>query len=206
MIKLNRIALCAAAGVSAFCIGFAGVAVATAAAETFFGSLTVAEVPEVKTTEFEPIPLEPALPALEPASNEEIEEDTSNEFYAHGSFYIDQENLPREFRDFEHIEIQTHDMAQLREDDTYGVRIPPKGWVSAKVQFAFSRIAINAKDISFQTETVDGVSYRFVGQYHHVDYCETDGSTPDLIGRLIKIKDGKWAAEMKAELYAQCGC
>ena len=28
----------------------------------------------------------------------------------------------------------------------------------------------------------------------------------DLKGRLIKIKDNKWAAEMEAEFYVQCGC
>ncbi len=207
MTKFKRAFLSLLVGASAFSVGFLSVAAVVAAADaiSLFGrdAVAVETVPAVA----EPLPQPPLpepAPEIEPVNASDTE--NVNEFYAAGSFYLDGEKLPKEFRDFEGLEIQTHDMEQMRDAENWGVPIPPKGWVLAKKQFNFARIAINAKIIAFQTETVGGVSYRFTGEYHHVDYCETDGTTPDLVGRLIKIRDGRWAAEMKAGFYASCGC
>jgi hypothetical protein len=70
----------------------------------------------------------------------------------------------------------------------------------------FTRIAVGGREMAFHTETVNGVSYKFTGRFVTATYCATDGDKPDLIGRLIKIKENKWAAEMEAEFYLTCGC
>jgi hypothetical protein len=198
--------------VLAFGVGFAGVTVAAVAAETIsslFSKDDITERDEPVIEQAKPEP--PAAIVTEPVGAEiETEKDNEpvlDEYYAAGSFYLGgAETVPKEFSDIDYVEIITHDYEKTREDDSPGVPIPPKGRIVTKKQHDFVRIAIIGKEISFQTETVDGVSYRFTGQYHHVNYCETDGDTPDLIGQLIKIKDGKWAASMKAEFYVQCGC
>lgn len=206
--KTKRIIISAAAGILAFGVGFGSGTIATQAAETVSSLFSKGDIAERNEPVIEPTNVEPpAAIVTEPVRVEaEKNEPVLNEFYAQGLFYLDAEKVPKEFRDIESLEIVTHDYERMREDGTYGVPIPPKGWIMTKKQLDFDRIAIIGKEISFQTETVDGISYRFTGQYHHVEYCETEGDQPDLIGRLIKIKDGKWAASMKAEFYVQCGC
>lgn len=211
--KTKRIIISAAAGILAFGVGFAGVAVAAAAVETLSSLFSKNDIAERKAPVIEQTTAPPAAIVTETISNEvestnetESEDDTV-EFYAGGMFYIDGEKLPIEFRDIVSLDIVTHDFDKMNDDGTAGVPIPPKGELRTKKQFRFSRIGINGKTIAFQTETVNGVSYRFTGSYRSRDSCETDGPTPDLTGKLIKIKDGKWAASMKVGFYAEgCGC
>jgi hypothetical protein len=124
----------------------------------------------------------------------------------HGVYGFDSESLPKTFGDLSHVEIALYDFEKTDEDGNSGLPIPPKGFLQAGKEFRFKRIALAGKQIAFQTETLNGVSYRFTGKYLALDYCETDGSTPDVSGELIKIVNGKWAAAIKAVMYQECGC
>ncbi|MGD9563601.1 MAG: hypothetical protein AB7F88_01820 [Pyrinomonadaceae bacterium] len=125
-----------------------------------------------------------------------------------GGYYNfgDAESLPKAFRDLRYVEIELYDLEKMDDVGNPGAPIPPKGYLRAEREFKFKRIAIAGKQIAFQTETIKGVSYRFTGKQLALDYCETDGDTPDVAGELIKIVNGKWAASIKAELYEECGC
>lgn len=210
--KIKRILISAATGFAAFVIGFGAVMAVVAAGEILNGLSKPAA-----TTNLTPVPIpetvsEPAIvtepaPELEPV-DEPAANESETEFYGGGWFYLDQEKTPKEFSDIENMEIVTHDFEKMDADGTPGVPIPPKGELKAKWSFRFSRISISEKAMSFKTETVNGVSYRFSGTYSsRYDYeCGINGETPRLDGQLIKIKDGKWAASMKTNFYESCGC
>lgn len=133
---------------------------------------------------------------------------TPEEFNPNGYYYADLETLPKGFSDFDSIYLETSEVVD--EDGEYVDRpIVPKGWISAAREFTFMRVAVGTSEFSFQTETIKGTSYKFTGHFLNSfsgDYCETDEDKPDLEGKLIKIKDGKWAAEMNAQFYVSCGC
>lgn len=161
---------------------------------------------EFKPVQAEPLPVKTYVTEIPDKENTESAEAPEQEFDAAGGFYLGKESLPKAFRDIDHLEIITHDYEKIKEDGSPGVPIPPKGWIQTKTAFNFSRIAISGREIAFQTETVNGVSYRFTGQYPKWEYCETDGQTFALAGQLIMIKNGKWAAEIKANFIEECGC
>lgn len=125
-----------------------------------------------------------------------------------GWYYLDSEKVPKAFSDIDHIYLETREVYD--ENGEFVDRpIVPTGSVFTGSDFKFARIAVSNPEISFQTTTINGVSYRFTGRFRSLslgDYCETDEDQPDLEGKLIKIKDGKWAAEMKAQFYISCGC
>lgn len=147
-----------------------------------------------------------ADPSKDESDAEEATKDQVPEYEWSGVYAFDTESLPKAFRGLGYMEVNLYDFEKIGEDGEYGVRIPPKGYLLAETEFKFKRIAVAGKHISFQTETVNGVSYRFTGEYLALDYCETGGATPDVSGELIKIVNGRWAAAMKAKLYEECGC
>ncbi|MCC6328482.1 MAG: hypothetical protein IT174_08195 [Acidobacteria bacterium] len=205
------------------------------AAPVFFFSLTVGiavfsvaadvasylgtdQIPDAKvqalslpTSSVQPPDLGPLDPQLADRSKdesdaEEATKDQVPEYEWSGVYAFDTESLPKAFRGLGYMEVNLYDVEKIGEDGEPGVRIPPKGYLLAETEFKFKRIAVAGKHISFQTETVNGVSYRFTGEYLALDYCETGGATPDVSGELIKIVNGRWAAAMKAKLYEECGC
>lgn len=125
-----------------------------------------------------------------------------------GWYYLDSEKVPKAFSDIDHVYLETREVYD--ENGEYVDRpIVPKGYVFIDSEFTFLRLAVSDSGFSFQTKTINGVSYRFTGQFRGSasgDYCETDEDQADLEGKLIKIVDGKWAAEMNAQFYASCGC
>lgn len=139
---------------------------------------------------------------------EQTENTSVDEFNPSGYYFPDLDKLPKGFSDFNHIYLETHEVVD--EDGEYVDRpIVPKGSVSEHKEFTFTRVAVGTNNFSFQTEAIKGVSYRFTGRFLNSlsgDYCETEEDQPELEGKLIKIKDGKWAAEMKAQFYISCGC
>ncbi len=142
---------------------------------------------------------EPVLPvAATPEKAREPNKDDEYDFSPHGYFYLDVEKIPKAFEDIDHLEVTTIDYDKTNADGTDGVPIPPKGLLKTTKEFKFTRIAIYDRQIEFQTETIGGVSYRFSGRYSTPEDYERDSSLSDLTGRLIKIKNGKWAAEMTA--------
>lgn len=153
-----------------------------------------------------PLESQTADPVLDEIDAEEARKDQVPEYEWSGVYVFDTESMPKAFRGLGYMELNLYDFEKTGEDGEPGVPIPPKGYLFAGAEFKFKRIAVAGKQISFQTETVNGVSYRFTGEYLALDYCETGGATPDVSGELIKIVNGRWAAAMKAKLYEECGC
>lgn len=209
--SLKRILLSA----PTFFFTFAAGVVTAAAATALAAFLWPAPAKAAKAVEphSETIPV--ASPASTPLPVMDVDADpkytpaqeVSEEAVWYGAFDFDTESLPKAFRDLTYIDIVRYDFEKNDKDGKQGVLIPPKGYLKAGKEFRFKRIGIAGKEIAFQTETVNGVSYRFIGRYLALDYCETEGPTPDISGELIKIVDGKWAASTNAKLYEQgCGC
>jgi hypothetical protein len=143
-----------------------------------------------------------------PETVSETETVEEPEFDASGEYYAEEGKLPKGFRDFEYLEITARDYTAQSDEFVYGVPIPPKGSIHTKKNYKFTRISIGAKQIAFETEKIDGVSYRFTGKFPENELCEYngEGQLPNLKGRLVKIKDGKKIAETDAEFYISCGC
>lgn len=163
--------------------------------------------PVTQATELPVTATEPTAPIV--VGLEQTEADQNNEGVDFsGEYYLQSEGVPKPFDDLNYLELVTHEYDEV--NDGYVARaIAPKGSVRIKTPLKFSRIAIGGREISFQTETVDGVSYKFTGHfpdYRAANYCEIDAPQPDLKGKLIKIKDGKWVAEMDANFYVACMC
>lgn len=124
-----------------------------------------------------------------------------------GAYSLDIEKTPKAFADIQYFEIVTSDYTQ--EDGKYTNRpVVPTGELHTTKEFSFSRIAIGNREISFETESVDGISYQFVGLFRNsaelID-CEGCEYPPDLNGTLKKVKNGKVVAELNAKFYV-AGC
>lgn len=131
--------------------------------------------------------------------------DSASSFDPTGDYSLDADVVPKTFADIEYLTIQTREYYQ--ENGEYLDRpIVPSGSIRTKTELKFARLAVGDSDLTFQTDTVNGVSYRFVGRFLREENFESEAEMPDLTGRLIKITNGKWAAEMDAKFYIQCGC
>ena len=110
--------------------------------------------------------------------------------------------------------LTTVDYSKAHEANNYDYddfRMPPKGSVETAKELDFTRIAINGRMIAFETETKNGVSYEFTGEFMGEDKEEfkvedevEDGETytyyADLKGTLIKKRNGKKVAESDVKL------
>jgi hypothetical protein len=122
-----------------------------------------------------------------------------------GDYALELDKVPRPFSDLENLTLETREYVE-QDGEFIDRPIVPRGSIQTKRELKLTRIALGDHQLAFQTETVNGVSYRFVGQFLSIENYGEAGSMPDLKGRLIKIRSGKWAAEMEAEFYLQCGC
>jgi hypothetical protein len=135
-------------------------------------------------------------------SEEKNEDDSENEEYIGGEYYIIGE-LPKGFKDFHSLIVETTDYSLASAEKGYqDIHIPPEGYVYANnKEFTFKRVAVSRKQLSFETEAIKGVSYKFTGK--HVDEALDVGeymAHADLEGVLTKLKDGKKIAEFKVKL------
>lgn len=138
-------------------------------------------------------------------TNIESEEKNFCQFDGGGNYYIIGD-LPKGFKDFDTLSIVTRDY-ETEPEDVDGIPIPPKGYVITSKEFKFTRINIAGKQISFETQTKKGISYQFAGKF--IDERKaTDEETdyPELVGRLIKMRDGKKIAQSKVSFGIMCGC
>lgn len=126
-----------------------------------------------------------------------------------GDYALDTATLPKAFADLEYLTLEVSEYYE--QDGEYLSRpIVPRGAIHGKKEFKFSRIAIGGRELTFQTRTVGGISYRFVGRFPVPEEAggdeeEVEGS-PSLVGKLIKIRNGKWEAAMEAKFYLYHGC
>ena len=165
------------------------------------------------------IPVKPDIttsikPVQQVAPIEEVARQAESDFYASGEYYIIGK-APKGFEDFEYLEITT----DAYDEKTDKVKpIYPEGFVLSKSKFSFSKIYINNKIVSFETETRKGISYKFTGMFFEHDEQKTwtsfdyDEKTPYqeeyiyLEGSLTKFRDGKKIAEKKIKFTVYGGC
>lgn len=159
----------------------------------------------------EPTQVEPVAPVqaeiVEVAAVSAVDEGNiiPEVFNPTGEYYLDLEKTPAAFLDISNLELETREYYE--ENGNYLDRlIVPRGSIFGKNSWKLTRLAVGGREIAFQTDTIDGVSYRFTGKFGGGEYCETSEDAPELQGKLIKIKNGKWAAEMDAEFFMSCGC
>lgn len=200
--KLLRISVYAGVAVMTFVSGMSMVA----GGRALYAVVVRQLAPAIERPSVEPVPVPLAgSVTVEYASDEScraeeagvLEPEELRAFDPSGAYSLDPESTPKAFADFEYFEVEAREY--YYENDRWVSRaIVPHGLVQArKKTLKLERIGFAEKELAFQTETVDGISYRFVGKF--------DDRGPNLVGKLIKIKHGKWAAEMNAEFYIN-GC
>lgn len=162
----------------------------------------VVEIEQAQSVETKEIV--PMVVGLQEDSEDVTEAEPQHEFDPSGEYYMVDESKAKGFEDFEFVEIWMRDYDKQTDDGAWGVPIPPKGSVQTKKAFKFKRIAIGGKEITFQTEEINGISYKFTGRFWDERY-ENDELPPDLAGRLIKFKNGVWDASTHAKFYMP-GC
>lgn len=154
------------------------------------------------------------VPLSESLTNKVVEEVVANseqeindEFDPTGSYSLDNEDIPKAFADIKFIDIVTREYKA--ENGKYSnIPVVPNGSIHTTNEIRFNRIAVGDREIAFETEIVNGISYKFVGQFSdssEVVTCESCEYPADLRGRLIKTKNGKVIAELDANFYVH-GC
>lgn len=205
--ETKRIAMMAATGSAAFLVGFAAFGLVAMATDT------VTQV-SAETTRVEPA-VNPVKVDSQVTRTHEAEIEIANEQFApdgnikivpEGTYVVNGDSLPRKFRDLNYFAFETSAYSEKRPEDDPWVPIPPKGTiVIGKKIYRFTRIAVGATTIGFQTEERNGVSYKLTGRFNNFDYCETDEALPDVMGRLVKLEKNKWAAEAEVS-FSSPGC
>lgn len=81
--------------------------------------------------------------------------------------------------------------------------IVPSGSVFAEKDLLIEKIAYGSREIAFETATIGGVSYKFVGHFPVAPQANCENCEPpsDLKGTLTKMKNGKVVATGEVEFY-----
>lgn len=136
------------------------------------------------------------------------DQDTTNDFDPSGSYSLDTEDVPKHFADIEFLEIETREYVE-RSGTYFNRPIVPRGMLKTTKSLAFTRISVGDREISFETESIHGISYQFIGQFPEtsemIDCFETCEYPADMKGKLKKMENGKVVAELSAEFYIH-GC
>jgi hypothetical protein len=145
---------------------------------------------------------------IEQANKDEAEEKYEYEFDAAGSYYLIGK-APKGFEDLETFVIETSDYESSSEKNNWEiVSIPPKGsaYPDWEKQIDFVRLNISNKQISFETEKKNGISFQFVGKFIESE-VEMENYTAYAIleGKLTKTKNGKKIAERNVK-FGDGGC
>jgi hypothetical protein len=147
------------------------------------------------------IPIVTKEQITETASIQEDLQDSA--FNPDGEFYPNEEDLVDGFRNLESLTVEANDWTNATED------IPPKpispnGMIKAGREYNFTKISINNRLLSFETEKINGISFIFIGSFP--DDSTFDEKHPaDLIGILTKYKNGKLIVQKSIGFYVD-GC
>lgn len=180
----------------------------TAVVASRFIFTTIVDAVKTPVAAEKPAPFEELTTVPEFDQPEVIDDqDMPSSFDPSGGYSLDMEIVPKTFADIEYLEIVTHEY--LEENESYISRpIVPTGMLKTKKSFAFTKILVGNREISFETESIDGIRYQFVGVFpesNEMINCEACEYPPDLKGQLKKIKNGRVVAEWHAKFYVQ-GC
>lgn len=119
-----------------------------------------------------------------------------NAYSLSGDYFLFDEALNKGFPDFDHIGI--------RLEDEHWNPIPPRGFVRTKRDYKFVSISITDDLVSFETESVRGISYIFSGRFDPPADDDSE-SGPVLRGILFKLEKGKIAAALNTSFFPE-GC
>ena len=133
-----------------------------------------------------------------------VETNSDNYFNHTGEYYLEEENLPSGFKDFDYLEIETHTYDSKADSIDPWTPIPPKGAVHTKRGYKFKTVSVSPSFLVFETESKDGISYRFVGKFARPDEPD-ENYAGDITGKLTKLKNGVVIASTKISFYAG-GC
>ncbi len=153
-----------------------------------------------------PIPI--SSPTFEPelvksVSEKKVEDNSVKEFDA-GGYYGIIGDYPKGFKDFEMIEIITHE-SSVKTGSI--ISIPPKGYIRTNKNFDFKKINANPKKLSFSTEKIKRISYEFNGNFSYEKSEENSEYEERVLnGNLIKKRNGKIIAKAKVKLWYYIGC
>ncbi|MEO8072721.1 MAG: hypothetical protein ABI686_05690 [Acidobacteriota bacterium] len=111
--------------------------------------------------------------------------------------------LPKGFEDFGEIGITTLNYENASEENGYeGTPVPPGGYVWTDREYKFAKINVNNKYMSFETYTIKGVSYKFIGKFlEKAPFWKLDEQKPVLEGRFVKLSKGKKVAESDVRFF-----
>ena len=171
--------------------------------------LTVADVTFPTPASAKPEIAAPAPPEIAPAAEPAPEPDeTAQTPFNPTDAYYAVDKLPKGFRDFEELSLATVDYSTANEKNDYRpTPIPPKGTLLMKKNFAFKTVAVSPEFLSFETETVKGVKYRFAGRFVNEEVeSEEYSETVVIKGRLMKYRDGRKVGETELRLAVLHGC
>lgn len=197
-VKLLKVAACIAIFLAASVVGYSAARTFTFIKKAFSSSEATIESIEsqlIFTQEFKSI----LPPATVPLGDE-------HGFDPTGYYEIRQETLSGSFAGFESFDLATREYSN--ENGSYWNKpIIPRGTVFAGKEFPLQKIAVSGREISFETETVGGVSYKFIGHFPvaALPACENCEYPPDLKGTLTKTKAGKVVESGEVEFYVS-GC
>jgi hypothetical protein len=121
--------------------------------------------------------------------------------YFTGEYYLAEEKLPKGFRDLEYLELTTH--VYVENSETPWQPVPAKGMLKMGRSYDLMRLSITRSFLTFETETIKGVSYRFSGT---VAIPGDDVDEVRFKGKLMKLKNGRTTDTIDAEFLAVHGC
>ena len=122
-----------------------------------------------------------------------------------GEFYVFND-VPKEFKDFETLQITASEYKENSNQEVVLSPTIPTGSIYAKRKYELKEIHINFRQIAFKTTIVNGISYRFSGEFTEKDSEDWQKDEPIYLkGRLDKLKNGKQIAKTQVS-FAASGC
>ncbi len=137
-------------------------------------------------------------------NTQELHTDTRSDGSDVTGGYFAKGTLPAEFSEIEHL--------SLAMIDNDGNPAPLNGFIRPRRRSAEDYRLVNPKldgnNLTFSTATVNGVSYSFTGVFEKLGNFPVNPPEADetiLRGTLTKMRDGKMAAETKADFRYEAG-
>lgn len=110
-------------------------------------------------------------------------------------YYLFDETLVEGFQDFNYLELET----RVYDPDKYWKPVPPRGFVHIRLDLPFSSVSVSPGLITFETETVHGISYTFTGRT--VQTGDDLGGADKIRGTLKKLVNDNVVASMDVVFY-----
>ena len=186
--------------ITAFFLGFAAYS-GSQYVRSYFQTAPVVYAAEAPIT----VAADPAAETLIPMIDLNADVVSSNAYYSNltGEYYLSHENLPREFKDIEYVEVVTHVYDEMTDDaDDPWKPVPATGSLHSKRGYKFETVSVSPVFLVFETEAINGISYRFVGHFRAPNESSEDHENAgDLKGKLQKLKNGVETHSMQAAFY-----